>query len=252
MRILLKVSAVLALGYLVLCAAVAIRQRSLLYYPQAPVPHGPADAITLNVEGAQLEVLVSSPGAADAVIYFAGNAENASHARPALLAAFPDRALYLLNYRGFGASTGEPSEAALRSDAEALFDYVRQRHARIILVGRSLGSGVAIGLARRDEVQRLILITPYDSVERLARAKFWFLPVHWLIRDRFESWRYAPAVHVPTLVLAAEHDDVVPRANTLRLMDSFPPGVAKMVVVSDVNHHTIADSPRYSDLLGGA
>ena len=97
------------------------------------------------------------------------------------------------------------------------------------MAGRSLGSGVAVRLASQRPASRLILITPYDSLQDLATAQFPFVPVKWLLRDKFESWRYAARITVPTLIVAAEHDADHDRAGRLaaleraRAMTFLPP-----------------------------
>ena len=89
-------------------------------------------------------------------------------ALPGLADAFPDHALYLLHYPGYGGAPGKPSEAAIAADALALFDRVAPQHPRVVVIGRSLGSGVAVQVASARPVARLVLVTPYDSLEEIA------------------------------------------------------------------------------------
>ena len=121
-------------------------------------------------------------------------------------------------------SAGTPSEAAIVADALALFDEARREHRDVVVVGRSLGSGVAVRVASLRPVARVVLVTPYDSIQEIAAARFAFFPVRWLLRDKFESWKYAPAVTAPTLLIAAEHDEVIPRASTELLLTRFKTG----------------------------
>jgi uncharacterized protein len=168
-----------------------------------------------------------------------------------LEAAFPDRDLYLMHYRGYGSSSGRPSEAALFADALALFDLVRATHQDVVVVGRSLGSGVAVYLASRRPVSRLVLVAPFDSVLAVAARAFWFVPMRWLLRDRFESAQYAAGVTAPTTIIAAEHDVQIPRSHTDALLRRFRPGIATLTVIAGVGHNTISSSPDYPRLLGG-
>ena len=156
-----------------------------------------------------------------------------------------------MHYRGYAGSSGKPTEEALQSDAEALFDLVHATHREIAVLGRSLGSGVAIRLASRRPVARLVLVTPYDSLEELAAGQFPYVPVAWILRDKFESWRYAPAIRVPTLILMAEQDEVIPAASTRRLATRFNPGVASLTVIPGVGHNSISGNPRYFEILRG-
>ena len=114
----------------------------------------------------------------------------------------------MLHYRGFSGSSGEPSEAALHQDAELLYEFVKAKHGNITVMGRSLGSGLAIRLAAIKAIEKLVLITPYDSILNLAKQRFPYLPVEWMLFDRFESWRYAPQVKAPTVILATDADQV--------------------------------------------
>jgi len=126
---------------------------------------------------------------------------------------------------------------------------VHAKHAKVVVVGRSLGSGLATHVASERPVQRLVLVTPYDSIVTLASAQYPYFPVSLLIKDRFDSYRYAPRVHAPTRIIAAAQDRIVPRYSTQALLRSFPPGVAKMDVLAGVGHNSVSEHPRYLELL---
>lgn len=241
-----------AIVYVGLCAALFFFQRSLLYYPQ-PRPQGEASAtLPLSVDGAELVISVRAHDGPEAIVYFGGNGEDVTYNLPSFSAAFPEHALYLMNYRGYGGSSGNPSEAAISQDALALFDYVHARHPNVIVMGRSLGSGVAIRLASQRPATRLVLITPYASIAVLGARQFPMFPVKWLIRDKYESWRYAPLIDVPTLLVAAEHDNVIPRASTEALYAAFRPGIASQRVIPATGHNTISATPMYVEALQSA
>lgn len=240
-----------ALGYFGVCVALFAFQRSLLYFPQ---PRGgpPAEEIKLPGSDADVRVLVREHDGPQALLYFGGNAEDVSQSLPALAQAFPDRAIYLMNYRGYGGSGGSPSESALRRDALALHDLVRASHPQVSAIGRSLGTGLAVQLAGERPLQRLVLVTPYDSILSLAAAQFRWFPVRWLLQDRYESSRHAPQVTAPTTLIMAAHDEVIPRASTERLLASFAPGVARLVVIDDAGHNDISQRPGYLRALQAA
>src|SRR6185369_13210829 len=119
--------AIAAALYLLACGAVIVLQRSMIYYPQPAIGAG-ADRIKLAVAGAQIVVSVRPRAGAAALIYFGGNAEDVSTSLPELAQAFPGRAIYAMHYRGYGGSTGAPTEAALQQDALVLFDTVQASH----------------------------------------------------------------------------------------------------------------------------
>jgi len=194
---------------------------------------------------ANIRVSVREHDGPDALIYFGGNAEDVSMNLPNFVERFPNHALYLMHYRGYGGSEGEPSEAAIMEDAFALFDVVAKRHSRIAAAGRSLGTGVAVHLAAERPVSRLVLITPYDSMTYVAESALPYVPVKWLIKDKYESWQYAPAISVPTLILMAENDEVIPAESTQRLYRLFKEGVATLLVIPETRHNSIAYSNIY-------
>lgn len=240
-RTLMSLVALIVAVYLVLCAALFFFQRSLIYFPQPNAVNTADSRITLSMPDAQVSVVTRERVGPRALIYFGGNAEDVSHNLPEFAEAFPKYAVYLLNYRGFGGSSGSPSEAAIAEDALALFDQVYASHPQISLIGRSLGSGVAVRLASQRPVQQLILVTPYNSLEEIAAQQYPWVPVKWLLKDRFESGKYAAHIRVPTLLLAASDDEVIPRASTQRLLENFPQGVAVLRVVPDSGHNSISD-----------
>lgn len=248
-------AALLALLYLACCLFLFAQQRSLLYFPHPASDAPGTSTLTLRpdgADGAAVRTTVRSAPGRRAVLYFGGNAEDTNQSLPDLEAAFPGHTLYLPHYRGYGASTGEPSEKALVQDALALYDHVRATHPQIVAIGRSLGSGVALQLAAARPLERLILVTPYDSLAGIAASHYPIFPVRWLMRDRFDSWRYAPQVTAPTLLLVAERDEIVPYASTEALRLRFPAGVARLRLITGAGHNTIQESHEYVRLLTGA
>jgi pimeloyl-ACP methyl ester carboxylesterase len=244
-RILISSVVVIAVLYLGACAVLYAFQGSLIYYPQPRSGGTAATILKLPVADADVLVSVWPHDGPDALIYFGGNAEDVSRNLPTFSQAFPDRAIYLLHYRSYGGSSGKPSEEAIQRDAIALFDQVHADHPRISVVGRSLGSGVAVRLASQRPASRLILVTPYNSFEEIAAGQFPHMPVKWLLRDKFESWRYAPRIAVPTRLIAAEQDEVIPRSSTERLYAHFAKSVASLQVIPGVGHNTISGSLQY-------
>jgi len=249
MRLALMLIATVVALYAAACAALFFLQRSMIYFPQGR--GGDAPTASLEHDGVRVLVTLRPLDGPRALLYFGGNAEDTAASLPALAAAFPGHAIYLMHYRGYGGSGGRPSEAALFADALRLFDHAHARHPQVAVIGRSLGSGVAIHLASRRPVARLALVTPYDSIARIAAAQFPAFPVRWLLRDRYESVRYAPAVTAPTLLLAAEHDDIIPSASTAALAAAFRPGAATQRTLAGTDHNTISLHPDYMPLLRG-
>lgn len=248
-RILVSLVIAVAIAYVAVCGVVFAFQRSLIYFPQRRSNRTGSTILTLKTEAGPVLVSMRAKPGSDALIYFGGNAEDVSQEMPGLSAAFPNHAIYLLHYRGYGGSAGSPSEKALIADALALFDQVRDQHTNIVVVGRSIGTGIAVHVASVRPVARLVLVTPFYSLGDVAARHYAYLPVRWLLRDKFDSWGYAPQVTAPTRIIAAENDEVVPRASTELLRTRFKNGIASYVVVPGVGHNTISDSPDYWSLL---
>ena len=234
------------------CLALFAFQRSLIYFPQPSAFDTAATTLVLPVSGADLIVSVRQHAGPKALIYFGGNAEDVSASLQSFASTLPDHAIYLLHYRGYGGSSGKASEEVLHADAQALFDKVHREHADIAVIGRSLGTGVAIRLASHRPASRLVLVTPYDSIEEIAVRQFPYFPIRWLLTDKFESWRHAPEIRMPTLLLAAEFDEVIPRASTERLSAAFAKGVASLVIIPGVDHNTISDTAQYWEAMRAA
>jgi pimeloyl-ACP methyl ester carboxylesterase len=104
-------------------------------------------------------------------------------------------------------------------------------------------------LAAARPVSRLVLVTPYDSILGIAQEQFAWFPVRWLLRDKYESWRYAPSIAAPVLVLAAEHDEVIPRASTELLRTRFRQGNLRYIVIPGTGHNTISQNAAYWEAL---
>ena len=153
---LIVVVVVAVLGYAGLCWFLHAQQREMIYYGGFTAADPATTDFELKRQGATLRGWVVNPGGRTPILYFGGNAERSEANREDFARLFPGRSVYLLAYRGYGASDGAPSEAAIVGDAVALFDHVQARHPGepISAVGRSLGSGVASQLAAFEAAQQ--------------------------------------------------------------------------------------------------
>ncbi len=253
MRFLWTSIALAVLAYLGLCAALFVFQRSLIYIPQPRAVTAAQAPLRLPVDGAELIVSVRPRAGAKALVYFGGNAEDVSLNLESFGQWFPAHALYLLHYRGYGGSSGAPSEVANHGDAAALFRAVAAQHADVAIMGRSLGAGVAVRLSsEQPTASRLVLITPFDSLTDIAAVTYPFVPVRWLLRDKYQTSQFAPAIRMPTTIIAAEHDELIPLANTAKLLARFATGVATMKVIPGAGHNTLDRQGAYRVALQAA
>jgi pimeloyl-ACP methyl ester carboxylesterase len=235
--------------YAAACLGLFLQQRTFIYFPPPTAAIKAPKTSTMTVPGAQIKISERPHPGKQALIYLGGNGEDVSMSLPLLAETFPEHALYLLHYRGYTGSTGTPTEKALVADALQLFDRVAADHPEVVLIGRSLGTGIALQVASLRPVRKLVLVTPYDSLAGLGARQFPYFPVRWLLRDRYESVRYAPTIKAPTLLLTAEHDDIIPADSSTRLLARFAPGVATRKIIEGAGHNSISDSPAYARAL---
>lgn len=229
--------------YGTLCLLLWLSQRALIYFPTdrgAPTP-----MFTLQVDDAELVISTNAQKSDHAVIYFGGNAEDVSHAIDLLSHAFPDSAVFAMHYRGYGGSTGAPSEWALVGDAQQLYEHVNRSHKDISIIGRSLGSGVAVQVAAAKTLKRLVLITPFYSLVDVASERFPIFPVPLILQDHFASWQYAPQISAPTTIIVAANDQLIPWQHSEKLANAFPAGIAKLLTIEHADHNDIAHFPEY-------
>lgn len=244
MKILLATFGLFLVLYLALCASMYARQRDFIYFPQYTRVAASQTDFAFESDGHVLRGWVVNPGRRSAVLYFGGNAESLMPMREELARLLPAHTSYLVAYRGFGASDGTPGEDALARDAIALFDRVRARHPQgsVAIIGRSLGTGVASHVAARRPVARLVLITPFDSLANVARTHYPWMPVRWLMRERFDSAQLLANYRGEVLVVRAGRDRVVPPASTDRLIAALT-RAPQILDVADGDHIDIVDRP---------
>ena len=211
-----------ALAYVALVAALYWQQERLLF-PASSVRSGAAEA---GLEGVEDIVLTTSdserlvawwkpPQAGRAlVLYFHGNGGSLWNRRERAGALTADgRGLLMVSYRGYSGSTGRPSEAGLRLDAEAAYRFLSSDEPkRIVLYGESLGTGVAVRLASEHPVGGVILDAPFTSIVDVARPLLWFVPIGLLLKDQFRSLDRIARIDAPLIVLHGERDGLIPIA----------------------------------------
>jgi uncharacterized protein len=231
--------------YLLMLGYLYLAQRSFIYFPEFTKPVAVPHNFELQNEGLRLRGWVLNQGAGEALLYFGGNGEGLEHNLPLFQRIFPDRAVYLLSYRGYGSSEGEPDEQGIYSDAMALYAWVSARHSRVSVMGRSLGSGVATYVAASKPVERLALVTPFDSMVSLASRHYPIFPVRLLLQDSYRSAERAARISSRTLVLYAENDRIVPESNTLALISAFSPGQVSVTRIAGAGHNTVSSYDQY-------
>lgn len=208
--------------YIVALAAVTLYQRKLLYFPNrfavAPAAVGLSQAIVLKLKTSDGETLVAwhiAPAARmPLILYFHGNGGGLELRNERFQALTrTGYGLLAIEYRGYGGSSGSPSEEGLHRDAEAGYETALALGVlpkNIIVMGESLGTGVVVPLAARHEVGAVVLDSPFSSIVDVAAAHFWMFPVRFLMRDQFRSDQEIGKVLAPLLIVHGDRDDVTP------------------------------------------
>ena len=234
---------------------VYLMQDRLIFHPQR-LPPPQREALAKRFAGLESVFLKSGDGTtihawhlkpapgAPLVIYFGGNAEEVSWMLEEVPRQAPGLGGLLGDYRGDGASDGSPSEAALVADALLWYDRVSTKSKDIYVLGRSLGSGVAVQLAAARPVTGVILVAAFDSLAAVAKRYYWYLPVDLMLKHRFDSIALAPTMKPPLLCLIAERDEIIPPAHADRLFDAWG-GAKRKVVLQEAGHNSSDAHPLF-------
>ncbi|MDD3463377.1 MAG: alpha/beta hydrolase [Sulfurospirillaceae bacterium] len=215
-------------AYLLVLSALHLYQEKIIFNSSAieilPEVEGKnIEHITFECEdGSMLDGVYKKATVANAplLLYFGGNADDAT--RFVLhVEGIENYDMVAFNYRGYVRSTGKPSEKSLFEDALKIYDtYAKGK--KVVLVGRSLGTGVATFVASKRQTQGLVLITPYDSIASVAQRKYPIFPIASMIKHKFETIRYIGDVHAKIAVIEVENDKTIPVYHLKKLLEKMP------------------------------
>lgn len=249
MSLLVKTLMAGAALYLALVAILAVFQHSLVFPRQlvGPAPALPdhAERLTLPV-GSEMLHGVRIPGrdpARPTILGFPGNAWNAEAMALFLHQVAPAHDVVVYHYRGYAPSTGTPSAQALLADARAIHDRL---DGPVVVVGFSIGSGVAAHLAGARAIDRLILTTPFDSLTNVAADSLPFLPVRWLFRHEMHAAQAAQTVTAPVTLFIATTDTVIAPERSDALANALPNA---QVIRLQAGHNDIYNHPDFAPAL---
>jgi hypothetical protein len=224
-------------------------------WPPGPLPNG-AERVTLAAaEGNQLHGVHIPPARAPSkgrtlILGFAGNAWNSEDAATYLHELYPSADIVVFHYRGYRPSTGSPSSAALLEDAPLVHDFAvsKVRPTRTVAVGLSIGSGVAAHLAGERPLDGVILVTAFDSLKAVASGHYPFLPVGALFRHEMDAAAALKRSKVPTAIIAAERDTIIPPPRTDGLRRSVG-NLAFDRTIAGATHNDIYHKPEFRDAM---
>jgi pimeloyl-ACP methyl ester carboxylesterase len=257
----MKLLTTLALCYLGIVALLYFAQGSLLFpgagFPSRPLdsPRRPERLELPTGTGAVLHGMLfpAETGGTDLLIGFGGNAQDAEMLGQDLAADFRNLNVAVFHYRGYGPSTGRPSEAALLEDARAIHDMLVSRLApeRTFAIGVSLGSAVAAHLSKARPLAGAILITPFDSIEAVAKETYFWVPVGPLLRHRFPTVEFMTGNPTPVAVIAAAQDRVIRPRRTAALVERLE-NLVFYRALEGADHNTLYQVPIYEETLDAA
>lgn len=247
-------------AYIVCGVVLYFFQGKILFHPQKlPLTHTfnfktPFKEINLPVNAEKnlsiVQFSVPDSLCKGVVLYFHGNRKNIERYAP-FAANFTrnNYEVWMMDYPGFGKSTGKLSEKALYDDAAILYKMARARFSKdsIIIYGKSIGTGVATQLASVKDCKRLVLETPYYSIDALMKHYAFIYPVSWLSKYHFPNYQYFKKVEVPITLFHGTKDEVIPYKQAARLAKENP-GV-KLITIEKGRHNNLNDSPLFQQEL---
>jgi len=230
-----------------------LAQDSLIFHPQRlPEAQRIAVAQKSNVESVFLDAADGTRLHAwhvkgePLILYFGGNAEEVSWMLDSVARRTPGIGWLLVDYRGYGASGGSPSEKNLVADALRWYDTYKVN--KTYVFGRSLGSGVAVQLAAARPLAGVILVAPFDSLVEVAKHYYPFLPVNWMLKHRFDSVALAPKISAPLLCIVATQDEIIPAQHSKRLFEAWG-GDKQWVGLVGAGHNSTDNAANYWDSI---
>ena len=249
MKFVLILIVLLAVAFLFMIAYLYLNQRNMIYFPQRldrdweHVQKNEPFEIEFQRDGNRLKGWLIHANRDDLLIYYGGNAEELSY-NIADFEQLRSHAVLLVNYRGFGESEGRPTESDLVADALMIVDEIRDRFQTVVIMGRSLGSGVAVQVASQRNLDGVILVTPYDSIAAVGQDLYPWAPVKLLAKDPYDSLAVCSSVRAPTLFLVAERDEIIPLKHSQNLADHWP-SKPRWVTIADSDHNSVSGFPLY-------
>lgn len=236
---------ILTVVYIVVGVFLYIKQRDFIYFPAGSIVTDYKQKI-FNINNQTIKATIINHKKSNAIIYFGGNAEIVDYNADKFSKIFEEYSVYMVKYRGYSGSSGKITEDALYKDALAIYDEIKSEHKTISIIGRSLGSGVATWVASKRNINKLVLVTPFDSVESVAQKRFVLYPISIILNDKHNSIGRVNAIKASTLMLIAQNDEIIKYQHSKALADSFPLSQIKIKIIKDATHNNIIDFDIYN------
>lgn len=235
--------------YLLMGFLLYFMQRQLIYMPTPTVNYSSANRIIVESAGERIKVWEINSGKRHAIIYFGGNAEEVGANITDFKNYLSDYTVFLVNYRGYSGSSGTPTEEDIYVDALKVYEFIKQQFSTVSIIGRSLGGGVATYLAVNRDIDNLVLVSPFDSIESIAQDIYPLYPISMMLKDKYDSYSRAHLIKAKTLVIVAENDEIIPRKNADRLIKGLSESNTIIKIISGATHNTIDNDGEYLQSL---
>ena len=246
----LSILIALLIGYGALLALIYFFQDKFIFFPTPSTEPAESEVMIRTPDGIRLQgIWVRREKAAKGpvILYFGGNAEEASRSLHDF-ARQEGFSTLLVNYRGYGRSEGKPGEQELKRDGEFILGQWLPSKGiepgQVVLMGRSLGSGVAVYLASKFPVRAVILVTPFDSMVKVGQRHYPIFPIGLLLKHRFDSLALAPEIKTTLLMITAGSDTIIPAAASENLFKAWG-GPKEKVVIEGADHNDLSLDPVY-------
>jgi pimeloyl-ACP methyl ester carboxylesterase len=214
----LKIISLLFLFYILVCIYLYLIQDSKVFNKKWAKPYEPKIAKKIyftTSDGIKLEGAVTKNGEnLPLVLYFSGNANNVIEFLDKIAPHIKNFNFLGFNYPGYAGSGGKPCERCIEKYALEIYDKYKPD----ILIGRSLGSAVASFLASKRKVKGVVLITPFDSIENIAKNKYPIFPVSLLLKHKFNEAEFISKTNIPVVVIAIKNDNIIPQKSLKNLL----------------------------------
>jgi fermentation-respiration switch protein FrsA (DUF1100 family) len=261
-RLLASLLFILVSTWLGLSLFVFLLQDRYIYYPDKNLVATPRhiglafeDVSLQTTDGIRLHGwFIPSPGARATLLFLHGNAGNISH-RQDSLRLFHELGLnvFIFDYRGYGSSSGIPSEQGTYRDADAAWRYLTQTRripaATIVVFGRSLGGAVAVWLAGHTTPAALILESTFTSVRDMAARYYPYLPVSLLLHTCYPTLDRIAALRLPMLIVHSRDDEIIPYEFGRRLYTAVQGSAELLTLHGGHNDAFLTDGTHYRDGL---
>lgn len=235
----LNIASLFLVIYLFVTFFIYIKQRDFIYYPSKVEEFKELEKV-YTIDNLQIKTLLLNRDEDSAIIYFGGNGESVEHNIPDFSKILKEFDIYFVKYRGYGGSQGNPTEKDLYNDALYIFDDLKKRYKTVSIIGRSLGSSVATYVASKRDIEKLILVTPFDSLENIAKDIFPIFPISLMLKDKFNSIDRVKSIKCKTLIITAKNDKIVAKKYSLNLINRFKKQDIQSVTIAKADHNTVS------------